>query len=513
MEPTGLLSYIHPPEIFIVLVGLIFVWDLFRRTRHNAPFPPGPRGLPLIGNLLDMPSEKEWLSFAKWGEKYGDIVSVSVLGRRLVIINSAQMAINILDRKSSIYSDRPVVGMGGELIGWKESLALMPYGARFRNHRRLAHQLFGSNATMKRFLPMLEQETRRCLNRIVIAPGSLSEHIQKTAAAVILQISHGYMIQEKDDPFVELAERTVNQLSLATTSGGFLVNLIPILIHIPDWFPGAGFKRTAREWASALNEFVEKPHNYVKQEIAAGTARLSFTSSRLEGGVSAEEEFDIKWLAATLYAGGADTTVASIYAFFKAMLLYPEVQVKAQAKIDAVIGDERLPRFDDREHLPYVNALVLEVTRWHTVAPAGLPHCATEDDVQFGYFIPKGSLVIANIWKMLHDSTIYSEPFKFNPGRFIRTENKEPELDPYKMAFGFGRRICSGRVLADASIFISCAMVLAVFDISKYTENGVTFEPDTEHTTGAISHPTSFRCIIQARSKKALELIDEERLS
>ncbi|KAK0436540.1 cytochrome P450 [Armillaria borealis] len=80
------------------------------------------------------------------------------------------------------------------------------------------------------------------------------------------------------------------------------------------------------------------------------------------------------------------------------MLLYPDIQIKAQAEIDAVIGDDRLPRFDDREHLPYVNALALEVSRWHTIGPLGLPHCVTEDDIQFGYFIPKGSLVYANIW-------------------------------------------------------------------------------------------------------------------
>ncbi len=83
-----------------------------------------------------------------------------------------------------------------------------------------------------------------------------------------------------------------------------------------------------------------------------------------------------------------------------------------------MIGDDRLPRFDDRERLPYINALVLEVTRWHNVGPTGqypiyiyfltrilttfwllgIPHCVTEDFVQSGYFIPKGSLILANIW-------------------------------------------------------------------------------------------------------------------
>ncbi|KAK0240536.1 cytochrome P450 [Armillaria nabsnona] len=507
-------SSIRTLDISITLVGLIFAWHLFRRTRRiTTQFPPGPRGLPLIGNLLDMPSQKEWLTFAKWGEKYGDITSVSILGQRMVVVNSVQMAMTLLDKKSSISSDRPLVAMGGELIGWKNSLGFMSYGPRFRNFRRLAHQLFGNNATMKAFLPMVELETHRFLKRISAKPEELSAHIRKTAGAIILQISHGYAVQEENDPFVKLAEEAMDQFSLSTAPGGFLVNLIPILCYIPEWFPGAGFKRTAREWASTLHDFVEQPHNYVKQEMADGKARLSLTSSQLEGGVGAEEEFDIKWLAGSLYAGGADTTVASVYAFFKAMLLYPEVQAKAQAEIDAVIGDDRLPRFDDRERLPYINALVLEVTRWHNVGPTGIPHCVTEDVVQSGYFIPKGSLILANIWKMLHDPTVYNEPFKFNPDRFIRTETKEAELDPYKMVFGFGRRICPGRVLADASVFMSCAMVLAVFDISKYSENGVVFEPDTEHTAGTISHPTPFKCTIQARSRKAMDLINEERFS
>ncbi|KAK0185225.1 cytochrome P450 [Armillaria mellea] len=505
---------IRPLDISIAFVGLILAWYLFRRTRRStASFPPGPRGLPLIGNLLDMPAEKEWLTFAKWGEKYGDITSISILGQRIVVINSIPVAIALLDKKSLISSDRPFFAMSGELIGWKNGLALMPYGSRFRNFRRLAHQLFGTSATMKTFLPIVELGTHRFLKRVCAKPEELSVHIWKTVGATMLQISHGYTIQEENDPFVKLAEETMNQFSLSTNPGAFLVNLIPILRHIPEWFPGAGFKHTAREWASTLNDFIERPHNYVKQEMAAGRAHLSLTSSHLEGGVSVEEECDIKWLAGSLYAGGADTTVASVYAFFKAMLLYPEVQAKAQAEIDAVIGDDRLPRFDDRERLPYVNALALEVLRWHTVGPTGIPHCVTEDVIQSGYFIPKGSLILANIWKMLHDPTVYREPFKFNPDRFIRTDTKEPEPDPYKVVFGFGRRICPGKVLADASVFMSCAMVLAVFDISKYSENGVVFEPDTEHTAGTISHPTPFKCTIQARSRKALELINEERLS
>ena len=80
------------------------------------------------------------------------------------------------------------------------------------------------------------------------------------------------------------------------------------------------------------------------------------------------------------------------------MVLYPDVQAKAQAEIDAVIGDGRLPTIEDREMLPYVSALAMEAFRWHIVTPAGVPHRVMEDDIHDGYLIPKGSLIITNIW-------------------------------------------------------------------------------------------------------------------
>ncbi|KAG6842992.1 hypothetical protein H0H93_002633, partial [Arthromyces matolae] len=104
--------------------------------------------------------------------------------------------------------------------------------------------------------------------------------------------------------------------------------------------------------------------------MAAGTAPVSFTSSLLEGkNVDAEEEFEIKWSAASLYSGGADTTVSAIYSFFLAMALHPDVLKKAQAELDAVVGTERLPTFEDRQYLPYIDALTKEVLRWNAVAP------------------------------------------------------------------------------------------------------------------------------------------------
>ena len=105
-------------------------------------------------------------------------------------------------------------------------------------------------------------------------------------------------------------------------------------------------------------------------------------------------------------------------ALFLAMALYPEVQKKAQAEIDSVIGPDRLPTFEDRPFLPYINAVVKESLRWHVAAPLGgflsscfrctiltsskaIPHMATNDDEYDGYYIPKGTVLLGNAWSVL----------------------------------------------------------------------------------------------------------------
>jgi len=497
---------IHLLDVGLAFSGLFILWILLRPKK--APLPPGPKGLPILGNIFDMPVDQEWLTFAKWGEEFGGLLSVSVLGSPMIIINSAKIAVEMLDKKSSLYADRPVLQMGGELVGWKNALVLLPYGDRFRRYRRFFHGLIGSNSLMKPYRPMQEQQMRRFLRKVMSDPEQLQEHLRHTAGSIILRISHGYEVQENNDPFVALADKANSEFSIATSPGAFLVDMFPAMRHIPEWFPGAGWKKTAKEWSETVTEVSNRPHNHVKQQLAAGTASVSFSSTLLDRkDVSAEEDFDIKWASLSMYAGGSDTTVSAIYSLYLAMTLFPHVAKKAQEEIDAVVGTDRLPTFDDREHLPYIDALLKEVLRWNAVTPTAAPHVAMKDDIHEGYLIPKGSVIIPNVWKMLHDPEMYPDPMTFKPERFIASEGHKPENDPRQFCFGFGRRICPGQHLADQSIWIGCVMSLAVFDISNYVENGVVNIPIHENTRGTISHPKPFKCTIKPRSDKAASLI------
>ncbi|KAG0702309.1 cytochrome P450 [Suillus ampliporus] len=497
-------------DLCLAGVGVYLVKQVFT-GKTPAPYPPGPPGRPLVGNIPDMPQVKPWLTFTEWGKKYGDISHVEVLGQHIMVLNSVKTAIELLDKKSSVYSDRPVLPMGGELVGWKHTLVLLPYGNSFREYRKNFHRVIGSRAALDTYHPIEEIETHRFLKRVLAKPDQLQAHIRHTAGAIILRISHGYEVKENNDPFIDLADRAVDQFSRSTATGAFMVDIIPSLAKVPEWLPGAGFKRIAREWHETLEDMVAGPYKFVKDQMAAGIAPKSFTSNLLDGRtLSAEEDHIVKWSAASLYSGGADTTVSAIYSLFLAMTLFPDAQKKAQAEIDAVVGPDRLPSFADRDSLPYTEALAKEVLRWNAVVPTAVPHRVIEDDIHDGYYIPKGSLIIPNIWFMLNDPRTYANPSEFNPERFLSQDDKEPETDPRTICFGFGRRICPGLHLADASVWISAAMTLAAFDISKAVENGVEITPEVDPSSGTISHPKPFKCSIKPRSAKALELIQQD---
>ena len=255
---------------------------------------------------------------------------------------------------------------------------------------------------------MIEIECRRFLLRVINDPQRVLKHIQTAVGASIVRIAYGYSIEPSGrDPLLQITHEGIAQISMAAQPGAFIVDVLPFLRHLPTWFPGArGFHSTAKHFRETVTELVEKPYAFVKAKMAAGDAQPCYVSALLEKydkegqGLTPEQEFVIKWSASSLYTGGADTTNSSIQSFFLAMLLHPHVLQRARAEVDAVTGGPgvRLPNFKDRDRLPYVNAIVQEVLRWAPVAPMGLPHVNMEEVDYEGYRIPKGSIVMPNIW-------------------------------------------------------------------------------------------------------------------
>ncbi|KGO66956.1 Cytochrome P450, E-class, group I [Penicillium expansum] len=460
------------------------------RKKYPLPLPPGPKQKPIIGNLKDLPTpdQQDWMHWLKHKELYGPISSLTVLGKHIIILNDAKLAVQLLEKRSVIHSGRPE-NMFTDMSGWQFVLGAL------RNPDHTA-------------------EVGRFLLRVLDEPDKLHQHIRKDAGAIVLKIGYGYTIEpHARDPLVDLADKAMEDFSYALLPATWAVEFIPIMRYLPTWFPGARFVKIAQNYNLRAKSFSDVPYAFTKQQISNGRFVPSFLSNLLQNNPvepGTEEEEIIKWSAGSLYAGGADTTVSSIASFFLAMALFPEAQRKAQEELDTVLGGNQLPQFRDRENLPYMDALVKEVLRWHPVVPMSVAHTSNQDDTCEGYFIPKGSSVLANIWGFTHDPTVYHDPMTFKPERFlISPEGKLPERDPHMLVFGFGRRACPGRTLADANVFLTVAHALSVFSISKPIEHGVTQDIPLKFLPGVISHPAPFKVSIQPRSAVHEQLIRE----
>ncbi|KAI0029080.1 cytochrome P450 [Vararia minispora EC-137] len=166
----------------------------------------------------------------------------------------------------------------------------------------------------------------------------------------------------------------------------------------------------------------------------------------------------------TLPIPAIDTTVSSLMAIILCMILNPHVQVKAREELDRVIGRERIPVFDDRPNLPYMEAVFMEALRWDPTGPLD------EDVLCENFYIPKGAIVLANVWAILHDPVQYPEPHVFKPERFLSPEGRIVNDPNLEYAFGFGTRKCPGRHFADATLWLYMTSILVFFEISKATD-------------------------------------------
>ncbi|KZS91050.1 cytochrome P450 [Sistotremastrum niveocremeum HHB9708] len=494
----------------------------YLRNRRRLPLPPGPKGYPFIGNALEMPKSHEWHTYHEWGSRYGDVVHVSAFGQDVIILNSHEAAVDMMIKKSAICSDRPQFTMG-RLVGWDQAITLLQYNRTLKTMRRSYSHLMGSRSS-NHFWDVEEQMTKRFIRKVYndVRGGDhegshLQERIRWTANAIILRIVYGYTIAEEKDPLTKIVEDAMDTFSRSTEPGAWIVDFIPPLQHLPQWFPFVSFHKIAREWRKAVKAFSDNPLNFVKGQIADGTAPLSYTRELLREkgpGISADDEHLITWAANGIYTGGSDTTVSAVYSFFLAMTLYPEIQERAHAELDQVLRGERLPNLQDRENhsFPYIDALVKEILRWAPVVPASIPHVMSQEDVYRGWRIPKGSYVISNLWGITRDADMYPNPNEFRPERFLTTaEGGDCEttddipLDPSRSIFGYGRRNCPGQHLAELSVWLSIAMSLAVFDINTIAGH----KPSAGgYDTGVISHPKPFKCDLRVRSLRAEALLE-----
>lgn len=517
LSPVQIGEILRSRVLLDVCIALLLFFCLYitlgKPKVNGLPFPPGPRALPFVGNLLGLNTAEPWLSYTEWGKKYGDLLYVRLLGQNFIVLNSEKIARKLIDQRSSIYSDRPVIPTNS-LFGMDFSTVSLRYGDEWKLHRKLFHQALRAESDL-RYREVYFSRAQRLLINLLEAPADFNMHLKHFVASNIMALAYGYEADIKNDSIVGTVRELIDLLTKALSpENAAILVAFPFLQHLPDWFPGVGFKRQAAYSRQLATQVLNEPFELTKRDVTSGNAPPSMVAdclSQIDETVDFDtQEYAIKASAATVFIAGSETSSSLLHSFVLAMLLYPEVQAKAQAEIDRVIGTEKLPSFDDRSSLPYIDAILHELLRWSPVTPLGIPHATTADDVYDGYYIPKGALVIINVWAMSRDATKFDDPEEFKPERFMNgdgefIDNPATSSDPI---FGLGRRICPGRFAAEAFLWVAIVSMLATFHITKAKDAyGKEIPVERKFTTGISIHPADFPCWFISRSTRRERLI------
>lgn len=307
------------------------------------------------------------------------------------------------------------------------------------------------------------------------------------------------------------------RIAAAVVPGAYLVELFPALNYLPVWL--AKWKREGLEWHEQETRMFQAFNAKVREKKtgAAGTHCFvdSLNTNQRYHGLSEKES---AWLAGIMFSAGAETISASLANVVLALTLHPEVMHKAQAEIDAVVGRECLPTFAHQSELPYLRALIKETLRWRPTGPVAVPRRTTQDDWYDGYYIPKGTTVIPNVWAMNRDPDVFPSPEDFIPERFLDETGVFDVIPPDThgmghVNFGFGRRICAGLHFANQELFIQVAMLLWAFNFETPLDNdGVPLAPPKGEyiDAGIVVVPAPFECKLTMRRTDIATMIMRE---
>ncbi|KAG2038524.1 cytochrome P450 [Suillus americanus] len=484
-----LFTHILALGIVPCIIALVVALGLLRRRVYPLPLPPGPRPLPFLGNVLQLDTKRPWLTYTVWGKTYGKIIYSRILGIDLIIINSETIARELLDKRSANYSTRPVIPTN-ELSGLAFNTGFLPYGETLRQHRKIFHEVLRAEVSVS-YHEIYSRHANELAINLLDATSDWRQYTQTYIASLIMTVTYGHLAHGHEDSFLtraqELADIAIHIMSPERTA---VFTAFPFLEKLPFWCFGGAFALMGRS-RELCQQLLNEPFSEVKEQMANGTASRSLVTDFLSQAHDDADEDTMKAVALMGYLSGVETTTSALQTFLLAMVLYPDVQARARAEIDQAVRHDTIPCLDDRASLPYLDAILTEVMRWYPVAPLGLPHATSNDDVHDGYFIPKGAIVIVNQWALSRHEDIFPDASRFDPSRHLTVDGKLK--DPFVNHFAFGRWF------AENSMWTAAATILAVLRIDHAKDsNGNRIEVKPEFTAGLAIQPVQFHCSFES---------------
>ena len=456
--------------------------------------PPGPRGLPVFGSLLELRHDTH-LAIDRLARRYGDICLLRFGSVPTVIISEPELLQEAFGKTE--LADRWVSEIMDILSG-QQDLVLAPYGEHWRRMQRFANRELLSARNLN---TVRERHIETVVNNLVDRMAAMGDAGQTVSPPELTAQSNSNLMfraifgreADSNDDFRQLRDTLLGYINwlFATATATNLADYIPWLRFLPN----NGVKEAVRQSevaSSVINALVDSARNRPGLDLSAPTCMVEVMLAQEESGEITDTM--TRRLCMDLLIAGTDTSAQTVNWFLLLMANRPEIQAKVHAELDQVVGPDARPTVDDRTRLPYTFACLAESMRYRTIGPLGVPHKASQDTEIGGYRIPAGAQVLGNVYSIHHDPRYWDSPHEFIPERFLPQPDgaMPPALTaPSYIPFGTGHRRCPGRRFAETTVWLHLTRMLHKLRLE--TPDGETLPEDEVFGLAISPRPYSLR--------------------
>lgn len=448
------------------LFALTFLQGLSSLSRRSKKLPPGPTPLPLIGNL-HLLGDQPHKSLAKLAKKHGPLMSLQLGQITTVVVTSAGMAKEVLQKQDLAFSSRSIPDAIHAHNQFQFSVVWLPVASRWRSLRKILNSnIFSGNRLdanqhlrARKVLELVAYCRKNCQSGEAVDVG-------RAAFRTSLNLlSNTLFSKDLTDPYSDSAKEFKDLVWNIMVEAGKpnLVDFFPVLEKLD---PQGIRRRMTIHFGKVIKMFGD----LVNERLEHGKSRggnSDVLDVLLTTSEESPEEIDrthIERLCLDLFVAGTDTTSNTLEWAMAECLKNPEKMKKAKAELVQVIGKGKLLEEADVSRLPYLRCIVKETLRLHPPVPFLIPRRVEQDVEVCGYNVPKDSQVLVNAWAIGRDGTVWENALEFKPERFLESELDIRGRDFELIPFGAGRRICPGLPLAVRMVPVMLGSLLNSFD-------------------------------------------------
>ncbi|KAM8953988.1 cytochrome P450 2K1-like isoform 2-T2 [Pelodytes ibericus] len=466
---------LDPVSLLVSVVVILFMLNYFNDRKRNSygNFPPGPKPLPIIGNmhLLFKKKDRPHKIYEELSEKYGRVFSMQIGFEKVVVLCGYKAVKEALIDHAEEFAERPTLPVVHEVS--KGNGVIFAHGENWKVMRRFTLSALRDFGMGKKL--MEEKISEECDSLVEVFKsfkGKPFENVVLINAAIaniIVSMLLGKRFEYSNSTFIKLMNLINESVKVYASPMVLLFNAYPSLIR---WFPGS--HKTLFKNSLAMRRFLKEHFIKSRDQLDVNDQRniidaflvkqqevvLYFQTEKPSPRLFFSND-NLECLCCNLFSAGTDTTSTTLRWGLLLMMKYPEIQKSVQNEIDRVIGSAR-PKPEHRQEMPYTDAVIHEVQRFSNIVSSGVPRATTRDITFRGYSLPKGTHVIPLLGSVLQDKDYFEKPDEFYPQHFLDSKGNFAKNEAF-LPFAAGRRSCAGENLAKMELFMFFTRLMQSF--------------------------------------------------